>query len=202
MELRTFLAAAAVVLAVCGPATASEHAAPRYEPVQTDDGLLAQPWFLNSFLDLKEDQAEAAANGKTFAIVWELKGCPYCKTLHTSNFARHDIQTLARSRFDVLQLNIIGSRKVVDFDGEELSEKQLAQKRGIRFTPTMQFYAPPKDGEPAAEVFRMSGYYKPFPFYTLLHFVSSGAYRETGFRPYLKERHRALTASGGDPESW
>jgi len=45
-----------------------------------------------------------------------------------------------KANFEVLQLNIIGSRKVTDFDGTELSEKDLAAKYGVHFTPTFQFF--------------------------------------------------------------
>ena len=73
-------------------------------------------------------------------IMWELKGCPYCKETHFVNFARGDISDYIKANFEVLQLNIIGSRKVTDFDGTELSEKELAAKYGVRFTPTFQFF--------------------------------------------------------------
>lgn len=176
----------------------------KFEPVVTDDGLLAQPWFLNSFLDLKEDHAEAVANGKRFAIIWELKGCPYCKVLHTTNLSRPDTQNLARANFEILQLNILGSRKVVDFDGEELTEKKLARKHGVRFTPSLQFFGTTISAEKGAknEVARMAGYYKPFHFHTLLQYVSAGAYEKTPFRRYLVQQHRALKAKGIDADSW
>ena len=51
------------------------------------------------------------------------------------------IADYVKTNFEVLQLNIIGSRKVTDFDGAELSEKELAAKYGVRFTPTFQFFA-------------------------------------------------------------
>ncbi len=73
-------------------------------------------------------------------IMWELKGCPYCKETHFVNFAQPRIADYVKTNFEVLQLNIIGSRKVTDFDGTELSEKELAAKYGVRFTPTFQFF--------------------------------------------------------------
>jgi hypothetical protein len=66
------LGAGAAAGLLAGPAGAGEVTA----PVMTDDGLYTQAWFLQSFLDLGEDLAEAAANGKRFAIIWEQKGCP------------------------------------------------------------------------------------------------------------------------------
>ena len=74
-------------------------------------------------------------------IMWELRGCPYCKETHLVNFAQPRIADYVKTNFEVLQLNIIGSRKVTDFDGTELSEKELAAKYGVRFTPTFQFFA-------------------------------------------------------------
>ena len=106
------------------------------QPILTDDGLYKQPWFLESFLDLADDLEGARKEGKRFVIMWELKGCPYCKETHFVNFAQARIADYVKTNFEVLQLNIIGSRKVTDFDGAELSEKELAAKYGVRFTPT------------------------------------------------------------------
>ncbi|BBZ94113.1 thioredoxin family protein [Bradyrhizobium diazoefficiens] len=136
------------------------------EPALGEDGLYHEPWFLQSFLDLREDLEGAAAGGKRLAIMWELRGCPYCRETHLVNFADAAITTYIRDNFEVLQLNLIGSRKVTDFDRQELSEKDLAQKYGIRFTPTFQFFPPSSNGieakEPMArEVARAPGYLKP-----------------------------------------
>ncbi len=106
----------------------------------TDDGLIYQPWFLDSFLIMNEDLADAHSNGKRFVVFWELKGCPYCKETHRVNLAQPLILDYVKSNFSVLQLNVIGSRIVTDFDGEELSERALAQKWQVKFTPTIQFF--------------------------------------------------------------
>ena len=45
------------------------------EAILTDDGLYRQPWFLESFLELADDLEAAAASGKRFAVMWELRGC-------------------------------------------------------------------------------------------------------------------------------
>ena len=93
----------------------------RGEPMLTDDGLYKEPWFLESFLELADALEAAHRQDKRFVIMWELKGCPYCKETHFVNFARSDISDYIKANFEVLQLNIIGSRKVTDFDGIELS---------------------------------------------------------------------------------
>src|SRR5262245_49848095 len=93
--------------------------------VLTDDGLYTQPWFLESFLELADDLTGAAGKNKRFAIMWELRGCPYCKQIHLVNFAQPEIESFIKDRFEILQLNIVGSREVTDFDGEKLPEKRF-----------------------------------------------------------------------------
>ena len=109
-------------------------------PTLTGDGLYREPWFLQSFLNLADDLETAHSEGKRFAIMWELKGCPYCKETHFVNFAQPRIADYIKANFEITQLNIIGSLKVTDFDGSELREKDLAAKYGVRYTPTFQFF--------------------------------------------------------------
>jgi len=161
-------------------------------PVLNDDGLYEQPFFVQSFLDLAEDLELAADSGKRFAVMWELRGCPYCKETHLVNFADPEIRGFVSGNFDILQLNLVGSREVVDFDGEAMEERALARKWGVRFTPTTQFFpetldevAGRKGGE--AEVARMPGYFRPPHFLAMYRFVQEKAYETTGFNDYLRQ---------------
>jgi thioredoxin-related protein len=163
------------------------------QPILTDDGLYKQPWFLESFLDLADDLEAARKEGKRFAVMWELRGCPYCKETHLVNFAQSRISDYVKANFEVLQLNIIGSRKVTDFDGQELSEKEIAAKYGVRFTPTFQFFgerAAELKGLPPArrEVSRASGYMLPDDFLAMFRYVREKAYEDKSLRDYLKSR--------------
>jgi len=183
MTTRRNLLIGAVSLAVIGSA--------RAEPMLTDDGLYKEPWFLESFLELADDIEAAHKQGKRFVIMWELKGCPYCKETHFVNFARGDISDYIKANFEVLQLNIIGSRKVTDFDGAELSEKAMAAKYGVRFTPTLQFFperaGPLKGQEPAKrEVARLPGYMRPDDFLAMFRYVREKAYESKSFRDFVK----------------
>jgi thioredoxin-related protein len=163
----------------------------RAEPVLTEDGLYRQPWFLESFLELADDLQGAANIGKRFAIMWELRGCPYCRETHLVNFARPEIEDYIKGNFEILQLNIVGSRKVTDFDGAEISEKALAAKYGVRFTPTFQFFPESAAGlnEKAPdkrEVARAPGYMRPDDFLALFRFVREKGYETKSFRDYLR----------------
>jgi thioredoxin-related protein len=189
---RSFLAGSvtgALALALLPPAVAT--------PTLTEDGLYHEPWFLQSLLELADDLDSAAAQGRRFAIIWELRGCPYCRQTHLVNFARPEIADFIKAGFDLLQLNIIGAREVVDFDGEKLSEKQLAQKYGVRATPTLQFFPEGSAGLAARkprdrEVARAQGYLEPEPFLAMFKFVAERAYERTSFPDYLR-------ANGGLP---
>ena len=181
---RRWLLAGAASVAAFGTARAES-------PILTDDGLYKQSWFLESFLDLSDDLDGAAKEGKRFAIMWELKGCPYCKETHLVNFAQPRISDYVKNNFEILQLNIIGSRKVTDFDGTEMSEKELAAKYGVRFTPTFQFFAEraaPLKGLPPAkrEVARAPGYLRPDDFLAMFRFVREKAYETKSFRDFVK----------------
>jgi thioredoxin-related protein len=161
------------------------------EPVLTEDGLYAQPWFLQSLLELKDDLEEATTQKKRFAIMWELKGCPACKETHLKNFSRADIADYVKGRFNVLQLNIIGARDVVDFDGESLPEKKLAEKYGVRGTPTFQFFGESVEGLKAKpprvrEAARGEGYMPPAQFLAMFRFVAEKGYEKGTLADFLK----------------
>src|SRR5215468_4370636 len=148
--------------------------------VMTDDGYYREDWFLDSFLELADDLKSTAAAGKQLAIIWEQRGCPYCLATHQVNFAQKNVETYIRSHFEVLELNFHGSRVVTDFDGEQLGERQLAIKYGVRGTPIIQFFAD-KDGLASKaprerEVNRIQGYMPPREFLLMFAFVGERAY--------------------------
>lgn len=182
---RAMLAGSAAVLAPF------PHLAAASELKLNDDGLYTKPWFLESFLELPDDLKEAAGKKKRLVIMWELKGCPYCKKIHEINLADPAIENFIKDRFEILQLNIIGSREVTDFDGQKLPEKQFAQKYGVRYTPTFQFFPDTVDGlapkTPAArEVARWQGYMEPKPFLAMFRFVADKAYEKMSLNDFLK----------------
>jgi len=193
-------------IAAIALASAARAEDPPKEPALGENGLYVQPWFLMSFLDLKEDLEDAAGKGKRFAIIWEQKGCPYCKETHLVNFANSEIAAYVQKHFVVLQLDLWGSRKVKDFDGEELPEKALAQKYGVRYTPTVQFFpAKLPEGKKSGrdlEIARMPGYMRPFPFYVMFQFVQDEGYKAGAFRDYYKKKHAESVAAGGKAHTW
>ena len=177
------------------------------EPELSDDGLYYQKWFVNSFLDLGEDLAEAQQAGKRFAIFWEQKGCPYCKETHLVNFGKPKINQYVRENFAILQLNMWGSREVTDFDGQAMEERKLARKWGITFTPTIMFLEESVEkvaGRPGnkAEVARMPGYFKPFHFINMFQYVKEKSYAQQHFQKYIQEKAERMRKDGKQVELW
>jgi thioredoxin-related protein len=113
--------------------------APRVAAIE-DEGHYRQAWFNVSFLDLKEDFNEAKAQGLRFAVIFEQQGCIYCKRMHLDVLSRRYINDYVRQNFRITQLNLWGAREVTDFDGTRMSEKALAERWGVIFTPTIVFF--------------------------------------------------------------
>jgi thioredoxin-related protein len=141
-----------------------------------DDGLYHQSWFHLSLLDLRDDVAEATSGGKHLAVVWEQKGCSYCRQMHERHLADPEIAGYIREHFLVIQLDLHGGRSVTDFDGETLSESQFAKKYAIRLTPTIQFFPQIVTGAGAKiEAARMPGLLEPADFLSMFRRVAEGA---------------------------
>jgi len=199
--------AAAAALALAGGAAMAETRDDRLPPPELgDDGLHRQPWFQDTFLNLSEDLAEAAGQGRRLVIIWEQKGCPYCKATHEVNFRIPRIVDYVKGNFFVLQLNMWGDREVTDFDGETLSEKNLARKYRVLYTPTFQFFPDSLEaatGKPGdeAEVLRVPGYFKPFHFYFLFRYAREKGYEtEPSFQRWLDGYGDKLREMGVDVE--
>jgi thioredoxin-related protein len=213
---RGSLLALALMLAGAGPASAADPAlpppigavAPRVEPSKEEDGLYHQSWFQLSFLNLREDFAEAKAAGKRFAIIFEQRGCPYCIKLHTELLAQRYINDYMRENFAVLQLDIWGAREVTDFDGKVFSERALAERWGVIFTPTIVFFKDDlaglegKWGRELEAIERLPLSYGRDTFYDLLVWVRLKLYeRDRSFQRFHISRIGEREALKGKPEA-
>ena len=117
-----------------------------------DDGLHKTSWMRDTFKDLNEDLAEANAEGKRLVLFFEQRGCIYCTKMHTEVFPRPEIASFIEEHYFVVQLNLHGDVEVTDFDGEVLTEKQIARKWNVLFTPTILFLPESvEDGRNAAQ---------------------------------------------------
>ena len=135
-------AAVAAILITTQPSLASELG---------DDGLHKPDWLRETFKDLREDLAEANAEGKRLLVTVEQRGCIYCTRMHEEVFPVPAIDALIRESYFVVQMNLFGDVEVTDFDGTVLPEKEMAARWGVLFTPTLIFLPEEvADGETAA----------------------------------------------------
>lgn len=105
-----------------------------------DDGLHKAPWMHETFKDLREDLADANAEGKRLLVMIEQRGCIYCTRMHTEVFPVPEISALLNDSYYVIQINMFGDVEVTDFDGTTLPEKEMVSRWGQIFTPTLMFF--------------------------------------------------------------
>lgn len=122
-----------------GAALAFGMAVPLWASEIGDDGLHKQPWMRDTFKDLREDLDEANAEGKRLVLFFEQRGCIYCRAMHEEVFVDPKISDYIAENFFVVQLNLHGDIEVTDFDGESLTEKDMARKWRVLFTPNIVF---------------------------------------------------------------
>lgn len=200
---RTLLAACAVlafsmqIVAADAPALppASGEAELAVQPLKGDDGIYHQSWFVQSFLNLRDDHAEAKGKGKRFAVIFEQRGCSYCTKMHTDVLSKRYINEYVRANFDIVQLDMWGEREVTDFDGSRMREKELAERWGVLFTPTVVFYKETLDGNAGQwgqplEVARMNLGIGAGTFYDMFTWVAAKVYeKDRNFQRFHLARH-------------
>ncbi len=154
-------------------------------------------WFKVSFLDLREDLAEAAAAGKRLMIYFHQDGCPYCTKLLRENFGEKRIADKTRRHFDVLSLNIWGDREVTDWTGRPATEKAFAKAQRVQFTPTLLFF-----DETGGLALRLNGYVPPHQFNAALDYVSGRLEKRLPFTDFLLEQKPEPASGKLHPQAW
>ncbi len=177
---RVFLAVL-LLLPLAGVVSADAEDFPTIDDTPRQIGLHAPDWFELSFLDFREDLERAVERGRMgLAIYFGMDHCPYCEVMIEKNLAEPDIRQYFSDHFDVIALDVQGSREVTTLDGERMTERQFAVERRLNFTPAFTFFD--ADGE---EIHRIRGYYPPYRFRAALEFVIDRHDREGSFREYL-----------------
>jgi thioredoxin-related protein len=146
-----------------------------------DYAVTLPSWFTETFLDLREDVADAAKDRKRVMLYFGQDGCPYCKRLIEVNFSQKAIVDKARAHFLAIPLDIWGDREVTWTDGTRLTEKRFAAFLKVQFTPTLVFL-----DERARVVARVNGYYPPHRLEAVLDWVAGRMEEKVPLAEYLK----------------
>jgi len=129
-------------------------AAPAQDP--SPHAIEIPAWFSETFLDLREDVADAAKERKRLMLYFGQDGCPYCTRLMQVNFRQQKTVERMKKDFVAVAINMWGDRDVTWFDGSARREKDFARFLKVQFTPTILFF-----DEKGAVVARLNGYYPP-----------------------------------------
>jgi thioredoxin-related protein len=138
------------------------------------------PLFQDTFLDIRADARDAARTGKRLMLYFGQDGCPYCRRLMQDNLRQKDIAERVQRHLYPLAFNIWGDREVTWVDGSVLSEKALAARLQVQFTPTLLFL-----DESARVIARINGYYPPHRFRTAIDYVIERREKRTSFAQHM-----------------
>ncbi len=147
-------------------------------------------WFKVSFLELEDDVAEAAEEGKRLMLLFHQDGCPYCNLFVERNLAQKDIVERLQSNFEVIEFNLWGDREVVAVDGKTFTEKAFAAALNVQFTPTVLFLT--EQGELSL---RLNGYYDPDRFRVALDYVEKKQESVESFKDFIAANESVTTSS-------
>lgn len=148
-------------------------------------------WFKNSFLDMKEDIAEANKSGKRVMLMFTQDNCPYCAALVERNLSQRQIEATLKDKFDVIAMNIWGDRDVVGLDGKPYTEKTYSAALKIQFTPSLFFF-----DEAGNTILRLNGYVPPPRMQAALDWVSGHQEHTISFRDFVAAREAPRQAAG------
>jgi len=145
--------------------------------------VLAQeiPFKKLSFLDLKEDLKEAKQEGKYLFIMFEQEGCPFCDKMRVVTFQDKRVKEFFTKHFYMIEIDIKGANPVIFFNGEEMTEKEIAHKFRVRATPHFVFFD--HDGK---IILSIPGYIPPKEFLLIGRYVAEGFYKKMSFYKFKK----------------
>jgi len=147
-----------------------------------DQELVLPNWFKLSFLELANDLTDAQEAGKWGILLYfGRKDCPYCKVHLEKNWGDRGIVKYTQEHFDVVAIDVLGDRPVVDYTGNSYkTEKDYAAKLKTNFTPSFLFVD--VNGQ---HTMRLTGYHPPYQFRAILEFIADKHYLYEPLSSYI-----------------
>jgi len=140
-------------------------------------------WFKESFLEMEDDIEEAKENNKHVMLFMSLNFCPYCTKMLDESFVEgSNLQPFIKKNFDVIGINIKGSKEIVINEDLTLTEKEYAKHLKVQYTPTVLFL-----DENNKVVVRVNGYRSSKNFKYILDFVATKEYENMSLTQYLEK---------------
>jgi len=145
-------------------------------------------FFHQSFNNLQEELEMVIEENKSGVfIMFSDKDCPWCMKMKAKIMNRVDVQEYYREHFRVLTVDIRGDTLMVDFDGNEVYEKDFSFKQHrVRATPVFMFF-----DSKGKKTMRLTGIVRNAKeFIWLGEFVVNGEYQKKNFTKYKREREQ------------
>ncbi len=148
----------------------------------------ATHFFDESFGNLQEELETAREEGKKgLMIFFEMDDCPFCHRMKREVLNRPDVQDYYRKHFRNLSIDIEGDVELVNFSGEQTTEKDFAtREHRVRATPVIVFFD--LDGKRVA---RFIGAPRDAREFLLLgRYVAEGHYRDGSFTRFKRAQRK------------
>ena len=140
--------------------------------------------------------ASLSKEDKPMILLFEQTDCSNCQQLDEKVLKLEQTQEFI-SAFNVVRLDMWGSKQVKSIDGKEMTERELAKSLGVSYAPTLIFYS--SDGANKQEVIRSESWFKRFHTKSMMDYVATNAWQqEANFQRYISARADAIRESGKD----
>ncbi len=141
-------------------------------------------FFMSKMGDFKDELSIAKSEGKHgVLIMFEMDECPFCSRMKGTILNQSAVQDYYRQHFLIYPMDVKGDTSMVDFKGNETTEKAFALEQRARATPTFVFFD--LDGN---AITRYTGTTQTVDEFLLLgRYVVEGTYKSMPFNVYKRQ---------------
>ncbi|MBF0256135.1 MAG: thioredoxin fold domain-containing protein [Gammaproteobacteria bacterium] len=146
-------------------------------------------FFNDSFFNFQEELETAREQGKKgIMLFFEMDECPFCHRMKQQVLNQPQVQDWFRQHFLLFPVDIEGDIEVVDFQGNETIQKDLALKQyRVRATPVIAFFD--LEGKLLHKYTGATSSVEEFLW--LGEFVADGHYSSTNFTRFKQAKREA-----------
>lgn len=137
------------------------------------------------WVSIENGLMEAKKKDKKVLVNVYTDWCDFCKKMTNTVYPDSSVRSSVYEHFVSVGLNA-ESEKIVTYQGESFTEKELSKKLGIRSYPTMLFLN--SDGE---LILQSNGYMPANDFNRMLMYMGSNAYLTMEFIDYVPDNSTA-----------
>ncbi len=145
-----------------------------------------QHFFMSHLDDFKEELNTARAESKQgVLIMFEMDDCPFCSRMKATVLNQPAVQDYFRKHFMIFPVDVKGDTTLIDFKGNETTQKAFALTHRARATPVFLFFD--LDGNVMT---RFTGATRSVDEFLLLgRYVVEGAYKTAPFNVYKRQQN-------------